>query len=79
MPVVTVLIPTHDHAETLPIAIASVREQTLQDFELLVVGDGVGEATRKIASELSADFRRLPQSFVFPSCGKNRMPFPFRP
>ena len=65
MPVVTVLIPTHDHAETLPIAIASVQEQTLQDFELLVVGDGVGEATRKIASELSALDHRI-RFFDFP-------------
>src|SRR5688572_28531652 len=40
MIVATVVIPTHDHADTLTRAVASVQAQTLADFELFVVGDG---------------------------------------
>src|SRR5690348_7825919 len=59
MPAATVLIPTHDHAATLPIAIASVQEQTLQDFELFVVGDGAGDDTRRAMSEICARDARI--------------------
>lgn len=39
-PCVSVLMSTHDRREFLPNAIASVREQTYQDWELLIVRDG---------------------------------------
>ena len=58
MPAATALIATHNHAETLRHSIASVQNQSLQDFELFVVGDGVGDDTRDILSEfLAADGR----------------------
>jgi len=46
MTTATVMIPTHAHPATLPYSITSVLEQTLQDFELFIVGDGVGDDTR---------------------------------
>jgi glycosyltransferase involved in cell wall biosynthesis len=59
MTAATVLIPTHDHVETLRYSVASVQRQTVQDFELFIVGDGVGAATRAIVSEFCAADRRI--------------------
>lgn len=59
MPAATVLIPTHSHPEPLRVAAESVLGQTLADFELLIVGDGVGDDTRAIADELVARDSRV--------------------
>jgi len=42
----SVVLPTHDAPDTLSISIASVLAQTDDDFELLVVGDGIADVTR---------------------------------
>lgn len=47
----TVLIPTHDHGPMLHHAIRSVLNQTVQDFELFVIGDGVPPETRALVQE----------------------------
>jgi glycosyltransferase involved in cell wall biosynthesis len=47
-PLVTVIIPTFDHPTTLPWAIKSVLDQSLSDFELVLIGDGVTDATRDV-------------------------------
>jgi hypothetical protein len=59
MTAATVLIPTHEHVETLRHAVASVQQQTLQDLELFIVGDGVADATRALVTELSAADGRI--------------------
>lgn len=43
-----VIIPTHNHPESLKWSIKSVLNQTTQNFNLVVIGDGVGPNTRKI-------------------------------
>jgi hypothetical protein len=53
----TVVIPTFDHGPTVRLAVASVLAQTVEDFELFLVGDGVPDVTREIAAELGADPR----------------------
>ena len=58
-PVATVLMPTHDHAPCLPHSIGSVLEQTVPDFELLVVGDGVGDDTRAVVTALARRDSRI--------------------
>lgn len=58
-PSFTVLIPTHDHADTLWYAIGSVLAQTRQDFEIFIVGDGVPERTREIVATLRARDQRI--------------------
>lgn len=54
----TILIPTHDHQDTILRAIASIKRQTIQDFEVFVIGDGVPDRTRELMAEIcSADMR----------------------
>ena len=65
MTAATVLIPTHEHVEPLRHAVASAQAQTLQDFELFIVGDGVADATRALVAELAAADRRI-RFFDFP-------------
>jgi GalNAc5-diNAcBac-PP-undecaprenol beta-1,3-glucosyltransferase len=52
MPAVTVLVPTHEHAATLPVSVGSALRQTFDDVEVLVVGDGPAEAVRHAAQQL---------------------------
>jgi hypothetical protein len=51
-PVASVLIPTWDAADTLPLAVDSARRQTESDIEIVVVGDGVTPATRRAVEPL---------------------------
>jgi glycosyltransferase involved in cell wall biosynthesis len=48
----TVLVPTHDHGPTLRSSLATALAQTIEDIEVLVVGDGVPEVTREIVGDL---------------------------
>jgi hypothetical protein len=61
----TVLIPTHNHPQALAHAVAGVQTQTLQDFELFIVGDGVTDETRDCIAELAKDEPRI-RFFDFP-------------
>lgn len=65
MPAATVLIPTHNHVETLRYSVTSVLRQTLSDLELFIVGDGIGDATRATIAELAANDGRV-RLFDFP-------------
>jgi hypothetical protein len=53
----TILIPTHDHAAFLPIAVRSALAQRSADVEVIVVGDGVGDDTRKVMTPFRGDRR----------------------
>jgi len=65
MTVATVLIPVHRHAEPLRYAIAGVLNQSLQDFEIFLVGDGVDDATRSAIDAVVAADNRI-RFFDFP-------------
>jgi glycosyltransferase involved in cell wall biosynthesis len=72
MALVTVLMPTFDHGETIRDAIRSLQQQSLDDFELLVVGDGAPSRTDLIVSELQAqaalDFVPMPRTRNLSTC-----------
>src|SRR5205085_393380 len=50
-------IPTHAHAPLLRHAVESVRAQTVRDWELLIVGDGVEDETRAVVRGFRDDAR----------------------
>jgi GalNAc5-diNAcBac-PP-undecaprenol beta-1,3-glucosyltransferase len=49
----SILIPTHDHGPLVGLAIESALAQTVEDLEVLLVGDGVPEITREVVGELA--------------------------
>ena len=55
----TVMIPTHDHATTLGLAVESALNQTVQDLEVLIVGDGVTDEVREVALALQGQDERV--------------------
>ena len=52
MPRVTVVIATYNRSEVLPFSVASVLDQTLGDFELMVVGDGCTDDSEQIVGAI---------------------------
>jgi hypothetical protein len=55
----TIIIPTHDHGLTLRYPLASLKRQTLADFDAFVIGDGVPDALKPALHELVADDERF--------------------
>ena len=61
----TVLVPTHDHGPTLEYSVGSALAQTIEDLEVLIVGDGVPDATREVVARLRDGDPRV-RFFDFP-------------
>ncbi|NCD25326.1 MAG: glycosyltransferase family 2 protein [Deltaproteobacteria bacterium] len=51
MPFISVIIPTHNRADVLGRAVASVLAQTWTDFELIVIDDGSTDHTAAVLAE----------------------------
>jgi len=74
-PSVSVLIPTYDRAPQLAQAIASVRDQTMPDWELIVIDDGSRDETAGLLARLAAQearLRVLRQAHAGPAAARNR-------
>ena len=55
----TVIIPTFNHTDTIRYSIKSVLNQTYQNFEIIVVGDGAPKKTLEIMTELCVQDHRI--------------------
>ncbi len=67
----SILIPTHAHrAATLPLAVASVQAQGIEDIEILIIGDGVDDSVRSTVERLRAADARI-RFFDFPKGPRN--------
>src|SRR5213592_2920150 len=51
LPLVSVIIPCHNHAHLLPAAIDSALAQTYPEVEVVVVNDGSGDDTSDVAKQ----------------------------
>ena len=58
-PLVSIVMPTRNRERLVRAAIASVLEQTLGDFELLVVDDASTDGTRRVLAEIASDDERV--------------------
>jgi glycosyltransferase involved in cell wall biosynthesis len=56
---VTVLVPTHSHSLTIRLSVRSALAQSIQDVEVIIVGDGATEETRDAARELAREDGRV--------------------
>lgn len=51
MPSVSVILPTYNRSRFLPDAFASIQQQTLQDWELIIIDDGSADDTAAVVDE----------------------------
>lgn len=59
---VILIIPTHSHPSTLAVAVESAQNQTFQDLDIVVIGDGVSDASRDVLAPILKHDERV--SFI---------------
>ncbi len=73
-PLVSIITPTYNRADFLPVAIDSVLSQSMPDFELIVIDDGSEDGTGKLMERYLKDprVRYLHQGNQGQSAARNR-------
>ncbi len=71
-PLVTVIIPTHNRLALVREALDSVAEQTVRDFEVIVVDDGSTDGTAQGITEHPTQPRIIRQSRQGPAAARDR-------
>jgi glycosyltransferase involved in cell wall biosynthesis len=73
MPLISVVIPTHDRPDFLAEALASVRAQTFTDYEIIIVSDSETAENRDLSRTVAARFdcRYFTVSYRNPSKTRN--------
>jgi glycosyltransferase involved in cell wall biosynthesis len=56
---VSIITPTYNRADFLPVAIESVQAQSLPDWEMLIVDDGSTDNTAELVNRYSAQDSRI--------------------
>lgn len=72
MPKVSVILPTFNRKELLEIAISSALEQTINDFELIVIDDGSTDGTKAMVEGFGERIRYIYQKNKGVSGARNR-------
>ena len=62
MPLLSIILPVFNGEQTIAIAIRSVLEQTLDDWELIIINDGSSDKTRDICK---AFLEQSPRIFYY--------------
>jgi len=63
MPLVSVIMPSYNHAKYLPNAIESVLGQSFTDFELIIIDDGSVDRSQQIIEDYEKKDSRIQSSF----------------
>lgn len=75
IPLVSVIVPAFNAETFLPRTLSSLGEQTLRDFELVLVNDGSTDRTGHVAKQIASDFgmkhRIIEQKNFGPSVARN--------
>lgn len=71
MPEVSVIIPTYNRADTLPVAVESVLQEGY-DVEVIIVDDGSTDDTRTVADSLPGPVRYVHQDNAGAAAARNR-------
>lgn len=71
-PLFTVFVPTYNRAALLPKALDSVLQQTVSDYEILVVDDGSSDDTRDVIESWSRQTGVPVRYYYQPNGGKHR-------
>ena len=69
MPIVSICIPAYQAERYLPETLKSVRDQTLREWELIVIEDGSHDGSEEIVGRFAAD---VSQNVVFQRHAQNR-------